>query len=58
MTPKGHLKRAKKKGDKKKSPLHPSYKEESGVVEKEEKTLPLYREALRFFKEILQLFFW
>ena len=33
----GFFKERKRKRDKKKSPLHPSYKEESGVVEKDEK---------------------
>ena len=34
----GFLKERKRKRDKKKSPLHPSYKEESGVKEKSQKT--------------------
>ena len=36
----GFLKERKRKRDKKKSPLHPSYKEESGVKEKAQSSLP------------------
>ena len=44
----GFLKERKRKRDKEKSPLHPSYKKESGVLEKDEKYThtPLTREAL------------
>ena len=53
----GFFKERKKKREKKKSPLHPSYKEDSGVVEKREETTHTVRREIRDLTE-KQMAFW
>ena len=53
----GFFKERKKKREKKKSPLHPSYKEDSGVVEKREETTHTVRRGIRDLTE-KQMAFW
>ena len=53
----GFFKERKRKRDKKSSPLHPSYKEESGVLGKDYKTLSITGDAASLF-ETRQKAFW